>query len=101
MTKPIPTPSRSYLLSIFRTLFYAPLLVIDALPETAEIEISIWGGSNRPFNSPDATGSVEFVIESCDIQILNAKVPCFGYVYAALLVHITPLSVLTSVYRLL
>jgi len=74
VTKPIPTPSRSYLLSTFRTLFFSPLLVIGAMPETNEIEISIWGGANRPFNSPNQTETIEFVIESCDLQVLNAKI---------------------------
>jgi len=64
VTKPIPTPSRSYLLSTFRTLFFSPLLVIGAMPETNEIEISIWGGANRPFNSPNQTDSWSEVNDS-------------------------------------
>jgi hypothetical protein len=72
--KPIPTPSRSYLLSTFRTIFFSPLLVMGIMPETNEIEVSIFGGSNRPFRSINKTDEIDFIIESCDLQVLDAKV---------------------------
>ena len=74
VTKPIPTPSRSYLLSTLKTLVLAPLMVIGAMPETNEIEISIWGGANRPYISPNSSEIITFTVESCELQILNAQV---------------------------
>jgi len=73
VTKPIPTPSRSYLLSTLKTLVLAPLMVIGAMPETNEIEISIWGGANRPYISPNSSEIITFTVESCELQILNAQ----------------------------
>ena len=44
------------------------------MPETNEIEVSIFGGSNRPFRSINKTDEIDFIIESCDLQVLDAKV---------------------------
>jgi len=70
--KPIPTPSRSYLLSTFRTIFYSPYLILGLMPETNDIEISLYGGANKPFKSEVSEHSIELLVESCDLQILDA-----------------------------
>lgn len=71
--KPIPTPSRSYMLSTFRTIFFAPLLILGVIPETNEIEVSIYGGANRQYVPKSSLSFIELVVESCDLQILDAN----------------------------
>jgi len=85
--KPIPTPSRSYLLSTLRTIFYSPYLILGLMPETNDIEISLYGGANQPFKSEVAENVIELLVESCDLQILDAMLvvtPTKGWFQSAL-----------------
>ncbi len=85
--KPIPTPSCSYLLSTFRTIFYSPYLILGLMPETNDIEISLYGGANKPFKSEVSEHSIELLVESCDLQILDATLvvtPTIGLFQSAL-----------------
>lgn len=42
------------------------------MPETNDIEISLYGGANKPFKSEVYEHSIELLVESCDLQILDA-----------------------------
>ena len=71
LTALVPPPTGT---STLKTLALAPLMVIGAMPETNEIEVSIWGGANRPYISPNSSEIITFTIESCELQVLNAQV---------------------------
>jgi len=72
--RPIPTPTRSRILSITRTIFTLPLLLFGIIPETNEIEISLWGGDSDPLFIQDRNDDFELIIESCALQILDCSI---------------------------
>jgi hypothetical protein len=57
------------------------------MPETNDIEISLYGGANKPFRSEVAENEIELVVESCDLQILDATLvvtPTKGWLQSVL-----------------
>jgi len=71
--RPIPTPTRSNILSVARTLFTLPLLLFGIVPETNEVEINLWGGNSHSLMITEES-HFTFIIESCALQILDASV---------------------------
>jgi len=51
-----------------------PLLLVGAIPETNEVEINLWGGDAPALILDGTDTNMNFIIESCSLQILDAYV---------------------------